>query len=74
MQEFAGFWLETFRRDTQVILDWYRREGRALTFQGADPEFVRQQVEGLLATARQRLRERLTRLLAWARDSGRLPG
>ena len=73
VREFAGFWLEAFRRDTQAILEWHRREGRALAFQGGDPESVRQQVEELLAAARERLRGRLARLLAWAKESGRLP-
>ena len=27
--EFAGYWVEVFRRDTQVILDWHRREAKS---------------------------------------------
>ena len=74
VQEFAGFWLETFRRDTQTILEWHRREGRTLALMGEDPESVRQQVEERLDAARQQLHGRLTRMITWAKESGRLQG
>ena len=74
VQEFAGFWLETFRRDTETILEWHRREGRALALRGEDSETIRQQTEERLDAARQHLHGRLTRLIAWAKESGRLQG
>jgi hypothetical protein len=72
VREFASVWLERFRGDTQAILAYQRREGRALAFQGLDPEPVRREAERRLTAARERLRGRLVRLLVWARNSGRL--
>ena len=72
VREFVSVWLEKFRRDTQEILEYQRREGRALAFQGLDSEPVRQETEERLAAARERLRGRLVRLMTWAKDSGRL--
>jgi hypothetical protein len=72
VREFASIWLEKFRRDTQEILEYQRHEGRALAFRGLDSEPVRQETDKRLAAARERLRGRLVRLLAWAKDSGRL--
>jgi hypothetical protein len=72
VREFATIWLETFRRDALAILEYQRREGRALAFKGEDPEPVRQQTEERLEAARLRLRDRLARLIGWAGDSGRL--
>jgi predicted deacetylase len=74
VREFARYWLHWYRQATQDILEQHRQEGRMLALHGQDPAPARTRAEVSLADARGELRDRLARLLAWARESGRLRG
>ena len=69
--EFAWVWLDAYRRETREILEWHRRQGRLRVLGGEDPDGVRREAEEGLEAARGTLRGRLSRLMTWARESGR---
>lgn len=70
--EFAWICLRLFRDACNDAVTWQRTSGRRYVLEGHDPEAIRRVVEEDVERARGELRSRLTGLLAWARETGRM--
>lgn len=72
VEAFARIHCWTFSDACLAALRWQRTEGRARVLQGEAPEVNSRETERRIEEAREMLRGKLSRLLAWGRETGRV--